>query len=114
MTYEPTGGPVGKFAEPGTLLMEIPELGNRLFVSPESKTWSAVQAQIIPPRDLSLTAVFTAPGSFLAATNLPELTTPAGRASRGTLALGLAIAALALVMFVGTFTFVRRRSRRAS
>lgn len=35
MTYEPSGVPVTHFTAPGTLLIEIPELGTALYVSPD-------------------------------------------------------------------------------
>jgi hypothetical protein len=112
MTYRPSGEPVRGFAVPGTLLMEIPELGNNLFLSSDAGTWTAVASQVLPPRQLSLTASFGAPGTYLAATNLPELTTSTSN-SHSAVLLGVGVAALALLLFSAALLVVRLRSRRA-
>ena len=112
MTYMPSGAPVRAFT-PGTLLVEIPELGDQLFLSPDANTWTPVAAQVLPPRQLSLTAPFSAPGTYLAATSLPELTTSTSH-SDSAVALGIVVAVLALVIFGAAFVLVRRRGRRGN
>jgi len=112
MTYRPSGEPVRAFAVPGTLLIEIPELGNHLFLS-DADAWTAVASQVLPPRQLSLTATFGAPGTYLAATSLPELTSSPS-SSHSALILGIGVAALALLMFGAALLLVRRRGRPAN
>jgi hypothetical protein len=111
MTYAPSGQPVRAIAVPGTLLVEIPELGNHLFLSSDADTWTAVASQVLPPRQLSLTASFAAPGTYLAATSLPELAAPSS-SSHSAIVLGIVVAVLALVLFAAAFFFVRRRRPR--
>ncbi len=111
MTYQPAGGAVTRLAQPGTMLIEIPELGTALFTSPDASTWSSVAAQPIPPRQLSMSAQFRAPGYYLGATSLPELASPAGRSHRTAIILGIATALAALLAFVLAYVVVRRRRR---
>jgi len=111
MTYEPIGASVTRLAKPGTLLMEIPELGNALFVSVGPTAWSSLAARPIPPRELSLSATFASSGDYLAATNLPELAAPPGRSGHGALLLGVGTAVVAVVMFAAVLVVMRRRNR---
>jgi hypothetical protein len=111
MTYEPTGAAVTRLAEPGTMLIEIPELGTALFTSPDATAWTTVAAQPIPPRQLSMSAQFRAPGYYLGATSLPELASPAGRSHRTAIVLGVATAVLALLAFAIAYVVARRRRR---
>jgi hypothetical protein len=114
MTYQPAGGTVTRFTGPGTLLVEIPELGTALFASADAKTWSPLAAHLLPPRQLSMSASFAAPGYYVAATSLPELASQPGRSHRTAIVLGVATAAVALVLFGGGYVVVRRRRRRAA
>ena len=109
MTYQPHGGPVTHLAKPGTLLMEIPEIGQQLFVSSDAKTWSLIASRVISPSALTMTAEFDAPGDYVAATNLPELAAPGGHASHVAIVVGIAVTTLALAMFLGAYAVVRRR-----
>ena len=111
MTYEPRGGAVTRLAQPGTMLIEIPELGDALFTSPARPPWTTVAAQPLPPRELSMSAQFRAPGFYLGATSLPELASPAGRSHRTTIILGVTTAVVALVAFTIALVVVRRRGR---
>jgi hypothetical protein len=111
LTYQPAGGAVSRFTRPGTLLVEIPELGTALFVSPDAKEWSTVAARPIPPRQLSLSASFAAPGYYVAATSLPELASQPGRSRRSAIVLGVVTAVVALAVFAGAYLVVRRRRR---
>jgi hypothetical protein len=111
MTYEPTGGAVTRLAQPGTMLIEIPELGTALFTSPVATAWTPVAARPLPPRELSMSAQFRAPGYYLGATSLPELASPAGRSHRTAIILGIATTALALLAFTIAYVVVQRRRR---
>jgi hypothetical protein len=112
MTYEPSRTAVAAIAKPGSLLIEIPELGNHLFRSAGGQVWSPLAAQAVPPRELSLSAAFTGPGYYLAATNLPELVGPPGRSAHRAIELGIVAAALAAGVLLAGF-FVRRRLRKS-
>lgn len=112
MTYEPGHSKVERLARPGTLVVEIPELGRDLFTSRPGARWSVVDAQPVPPRQLSLTAPLETPGDYLAATNLPELVAPGGGSSDRAALIGVATAVLAAVVLAAAFVLVRRRRRR--
>jgi hypothetical protein len=112
MTYEPVGGAVTHLARPGTMLIEIPELGSALFTSPDATRWTTVAAQPLPPRELSMSAQFRAPGYYLGATSLPELASPAGRSHRTAIILGVSTGVMALLAF--TIALVVARGRRGA
>jgi hypothetical protein len=109
LTYEPRGPTIAKLARPGTLLVEIPEIGRSLFVSASGNAWSPVASRVIGPSQLTMTAALGAPGSFVAATNLPELTAPPGHSSHVAIVIGVATAAVAVLLFAGAYLFARRR-----
>ncbi len=111
MSYQPQGGPVTRFAKPGTLLMEIPELGDRLFASPDGDEWAPIASRTVPPRELAITATLRRPGYYLAATNLPELAGPTASDSHAALVIGVVVAGVAAVMFLGVYLLARRRRR---
>ena len=73
MTYEPSNAPVTAIARPGTLLVELPEVGNRLFRSSSGRSWSTLPARAVSSTQLSLSAEFTGPAYYVGATSLPEL-----------------------------------------
>ena len=114
MTYQPRGGTVTKLEKPGSLLMEIPEIGDRLFVSPDGKQWQATPARVITPRQLTLTSTFRVTGYYLAATSLPELAGPSAHSSNIALVVGAITIVLALVLFAIAYVIVRRRRTAAS
>ena len=115
MHYEPGGEPVAGLARPGSLLVEIPELGRQLFRSTDHATWITVSARPIGPRGLTLVTDFDGPGDYVAATNLPELVTATRGSSHGALVVGLIVGALAVVLIVLAFFVTRAtRSRRAA
>jgi hypothetical protein len=113
MTYEPRGGTVGRLAAPGSLVLEIPEIGRGLFATDHRGAWVPVAAQVITPRQLTMTAPFRVTGTYLAATSLPELAGPSGHASHVALIAGIVTAVLALVVFAGGYALARSRRRRA-
>jgi hypothetical protein len=114
MTYQPTGARVSRFAKPGSLLIEIPELGNALFVSTDAAPWSQLPARVIPPRELGLSARFGATGDYVAATSLSEHAAQPGRSQSIAIALGAATALAAAACFAVAFVVVARRRRAAS
>jgi hypothetical protein len=113
MSYEPLGGTLTKVAVSGSLLMEIPEIGDRLFVSPDGQEWAPVRSGVITPRQLTMTSTFRVTGYYLAATSLPELAAPKGHASRVALVVGVLTVALALLIFAGAYVVVRNRRSAA-
>jgi hypothetical protein len=112
MMYQPSGVNITHFAKAGTLLLEIPEIGKDLFVSADATTWSPQAARAIPPRELSLSTTFAAPGYFLAATGLPALAAQPGRSTNTAVVLGIATAVGAMVVFGAAYIVVRRRRTR--
>ncbi|HEY3725285.1 MAG TPA: hypothetical protein VGN59_18165 [Acidimicrobiia bacterium] len=110
MRYQPGGPAVGALAHPGTVVLEIPELGDHLFTSRLGRSWTEVPATAVPPRDLSLTAPWSKPGYTVGATDLPELVAPSGSSSHS-VAIGVGVAVLAVLLLVATFLLVRRRRR---
>jgi len=113
MRYEPTGTQVTRLVRPATLLMELPELGNALFVSPDGTRWTRLRSRPVSADQLTLTANFTGPGFYVAATDLPELVVQPAGAQRSAIWIGIATASGALVLFaVGALVVVRRRRVR--
>jgi hypothetical protein len=110
MRYEPGGASVGRLARPGSLVMDIPELGSQLFTSATGRRWTEIPATAVPPRQLSLTAPWTAPGYAVGGTNLPELVCPT-RSSSHSVAVAIGVAVFAVLLLVGAFLIVRRRRR---
>jgi len=109
MTYQPSDAPVARLEHPGTLLLEIPELGPSLFVSPDGTAWSSLAARTIPPRELSLSASFAAPGYYLGATSLPELASQPAHTRHSAILLGVLTAAVGVVVFGAAYVIVKRR-----
>jgi hypothetical protein len=107
MEYEPGGQPVRSFATPGTLVLQVPEIGRSLFSSPTGHRWTAVAATPLPPRELSLSAPFAAPGYVVGGTRLPELAAP-GDSGSNAVRWGVGVGAAA-VLLVGAAAVVRRR-----
>jgi hypothetical protein len=111
MTYEPSNTPVAALARPGTLLVELPEVGTQLFRSDDSRHWTTVSSRAVSSTQLSLSAAFSAPAVYVGATNLPELAGSTGSAGNHSLALGIGVGVLALLLVV-VGAFVARRVRR--
>jgi hypothetical protein len=112
LTYDPTSTRVERLAHPGSVLVETPEVAERLFSSPDGATWSKLPARSLPPRQLSMAATLPAPGYYVAATSLPELTAAPARRRDNALALGAAIAVVALCLFVAAFLIAAQRRKR--
>jgi hypothetical protein len=113
MTYEPRGGAVTRLARAGSLVLEIPELGEDLYSSPDGRSWSKIPARAVPPRDLSLATTFVGAGYFVGGTNLPELVGQGATTSSGrSIWIGVAVAGFTLLLLIIAFFVVRRRRKR--
>ena len=110
MTYEPRGGPDHAARQAGHAprgdSRDRPELCSS---PPTADAWSPVAARVIGPSQLTMTAAFGAPGYYVAATNLPELTAPPGHSSHVAIVIGVATALVAALLFGGAYLFTRRR-----
>jgi hypothetical protein len=109
MTYEPSNTAVTAITDPGTLLVELPEVGSRLFRSTSGRSWAPLPARAVSSTQLSLSAAFDGPGYYLAGTSLPELAGPTGQSSRRALVLGVGVAVLAVLVLLAGFFVQRRR-----
>jgi hypothetical protein len=110
MMYQPTGVNVARFAKPGTLLIETPELASALYDSPDATHWSALASRPSAPRELRLRAQFPAPGYYLAGTLLPELAAPvAPHTHHSRLVFDLVVIVLAVGVVAGAGVVVLRR-----
>ena len=108
LTYQPIGTPVTRLAHPGTLALQVPEVGDATFRSTRGVHWARIAAQPVPPRNLSLTASFDRPGYFLGATKLPELSGAGSGSSNRSVVLALGVGALALLVVAGGVLLARR------
>jgi hypothetical protein len=116
MYYEPSHVAVATLHEPGSLALQVPEVGADLFTSARGIRWEGVPAESLPPRDLTLTARFVAPGYYVSGTSLPELVAPASDSSSNALWLGLLAVTVTLALIATGFVVAKRRasSRRAT
>ena len=103
MTYEPSGQRVTSLAEPGTLLLEVPDIARYEFVSPDGRQWSPLPARALVSRRRSLTATLRVPGYYVAATDGPTLEFRARRSSHAALVVALVVVLVALLVFLGVF-----------
>jgi hypothetical protein len=114
MQYQPGGARVDRLQHAGSLLIEIPELGTRLYWSGDGSAWTLIPTHTVGARQLTLAGEFPAPGDYLAATNIPELvTTATGHSTSRALIAGLATGAIAIAILVLAFFVARRRRARA-
>jgi hypothetical protein len=113
MTYEPSNAAVTAIAKPGTMLVELPEVGTRLFRSSSGRSWSTLPARAVSSTQLSLSAEFTGPAYYVGATSLPELAGPTGQSSHRALVLGIGVAILAVLLLLLAAFVVQRRRRVA-
>ncbi len=109
MHYEPGDAPVTRLTRAGTLLVEIPEVGSRLYRSDDGSRWVSMPVRTVGARQLTLAGAFPGPGVYLAATNVPELVTTTTRSSRTGLVLGAVTAAVAAGLAGFSLVVVRRR-----
>ena len=111
MTYEPSNTAVRAVVKPGTMLVELPEVGTRLFRSATGHNWATLTALPVSSTQLSLSAQFGGPAYYVAATDLPELAGASRQSSRRSLVLGAAVAVLAVLILLTAFVVARRRRR---
>jgi hypothetical protein len=113
MNYEPVGGAVNAVAKPGTLLIEVPELGAGVFVSTAANVWTNAGARTVGPQERAYSAQFANNATYLAGTNLPELAAATSSSDSHTaLIAGIAIGVVVLV--VGAWLLLRRRRGAAT
>ena len=110
-----TGGtPVRSLDHPGTVVLEIPELGPNLFLSETGAHWTKLPSRVLPPRDLGLTADFTRPGYYVSGTDLPELVAAGGDSSGNALVIAIVVAVVAVALLVVGYLLVRGRRNRST
>jgi hypothetical protein len=108
MTYEPSNTAVRVVAKPGTMLIELPEVGTRLFRSATGRNWAPLTALPVSSTQLSLSAQFGGPAYYVAATSLPELAGASRQSSRRSIVLGAGVAGLAVLILLTAFVVARR------
>jgi hypothetical protein len=113
VTYEPSGERVTRFAKPGTMLVETPELASAVLRSSDGAAWTPIAARSVGQNGLRMSASLPAPGYYVATTTLPELAAASAGSTRShtsSIVLGIVAAIVALVLFGVAFVAVRRRS----
>jgi hypothetical protein len=113
LRYEPSGAPVRAVRDPGTLLVALPEVGESFFRSDRGRVWSAVDADALPPRNLSITTPFDGPGFYVSGTQLPLLPGPPAEGSSSVALVAGVGAAVLVVVLVGVGVLLRRRRHRS-
>jgi hypothetical protein len=117
VTMTAGGTRVGSLDQAGSLVLEIPEVGPNLFWSPTGAHWSRLASNVVPPRDLALSAQFARPGYFLSGTDLPELVAEGNGGTSGSSSVGIvagvAVAIVAALLLGGAYFLVRRRRNRS-
>ncbi len=114
-TTVPGGRPVDAFARPGSLTLELPELGRALYRA-EGSGWVVVPSTPVPPRELAVSAELTRPGVYVSGTDLPPPVPDTAAPSSGDdgVPTGAIVAIVALVLLVGLVIAMatRMHSRR--
>jgi hypothetical protein len=113
LSYVPGDRPVTRLARPGNLLLQVPELSSALFRSAGGTRWAPVSAEVVPPREVILTAPLASPGYYLSANSFPPLPERAEDAGVPVFAVAASITALALLAF-GVGVLIARSRRRQS
>ena len=96
---------------PGACSWRSPELGDRLFASLDGDEWGSIASRTIPPRELAITATLRTPGYYLAANQPARVTGPTEDDSSSALVIGVVVAGVAALMFLGVYLVVRKRRR---
>lgn len=114
-TTVPGGQPVTTFTKPGTMTMELPELGRSLYRASGSG-WVEVPSTPVPPRELAVSATLNAPGVYVSGTDLPPPVVGSGDSTTGDdgMPTGAVVALVGLVLLVGLVIAMaaRMHSRR--
>jgi hypothetical protein len=111
MHYAKSGVPVDELAKPGTVLVEIPEVGTDMFRAQGEHAWYRVPSTALGSRQLSVSATFARTGDYVSGTALPELVASSTR-SRNWWLIGGGTALAAAVLFAGSVLLARRGARR--
>jgi hypothetical protein len=114
VTMTAGSAPVRALDRPGTVVLEIPELGPNLFWSASGSRWTKLPARVLLPRQLGLTAEFRRPGYYVSGTDLPELVAAGAGSSSNALVVGIIVAVLAVLLVAGGYLLVRRRRNRST
>ena len=113
-TSVPGGRPVTTFTQPGSVTLELPELGRALYRA-DGDGWVEVPSTPVPPRELAVSAELSRPGVYVSGTDLPPPVagTTAAESDDG-IPAGAVIALVALVLLVGLVVAMatRMHSRR--
>ncbi|MDQ6837083.1 MAG: hypothetical protein M3137_01740 [Actinomycetota bacterium] len=111
--YQPSGQPVGPLAQPGNVIVTVPEPTQDLLYSPDGRAWTRLSTRNLSG-PVSPDSTFDKPGYYLGAA--PP--TPGGDASPGSSGIGdrvLAVAVITVVLAAGLWfvpAVVRRRRHR--
>ena len=100
MTYEPDGRAITRFAKPGTLLMEIPEIAQSAYRSIDGEEWSRIATHVLSPGQRSMSTALDGPGYYVAGTNQPSLAAQQQESSRDAWMVGIGVALIAVLMFL--------------
>jgi hypothetical protein len=114
-TLSPGGQAVTEFARPGSMTMELPEIGRALYRSTGSG-WTEIASTPVPPRELAVSATLARPGLYVSGTDLPppDAGTTGSKPTDDGVPVGAVVALVALVILVGLVvaTATRMHARR--
>lgn len=114
-TTAPGDRPVTTFTQPGTVTLELPEIGRALYRASGSG-WVEVPSTPVPPRELAVSAPLARPGVYVSGTDLPppHVGTAGSGSDDGGIPAGGIVALGGLVLLVGLVIAMttRMRSRR--
>lgn len=113
LTYQPSGQAVTTLAQPGNVLLSVPELSVGLLYSADGRSWQQVASQAVAAQGV-VGGRFAEAGYYLGITRRTPGTSTfdggRGGGVSGTLLVTVLVAVLALAL--GLFPVVRRRLRR--
>ena len=115
LTYEPSGTAVSRLAEPGNVILVVPEAAESLLFSTDGDAWTILETQQVGgAAATTVGARLEAPGLYLAAAPPAAPTETSRRAddAGSVLATAAATAGLALVLGYGPALVRRVRRRR--
>lgn len=99
-TTVPGDRPVTAFSRPGSVTLELPELGRALYRA-DGGRWVEVPSTPVPPRELAVSAELTGPGVYVSGTDLPPpVVGTADAKSDDGIPAGAVVALVGLVLLV--------------
>jgi hypothetical protein len=109
-TLSPGAQAVTEFARPGSVTMELPEIGRALYRS-TGTGWTEIASTPVPPRELAVSAELARPGLYVSGTDLPPPVVGTGTASSGDdgVPVGGVVALVALAVLVGLVVVMATR-----